>query len=873
MTKQYPGAKRTLLAPLAGLFLIFSIATIAFTGPPYGIEAPEAIGPYLNGVFSATPPQNSAPAGWKTQDAFPHLSFSNILNIEAVPHSNFLSAADRYGKIWVFENYREVRSIRLIADLSDRVEIPRDGGMMGFVFHPEFGDTTSPYSREVFVSYNAAGNRMRLSRFSVQDDGLTLDPSSELIMIDQYHGEGKTHFGGNLKFGVDGFLYVPFGDAEHRMLEAQNIADNLIGGILRIDVDMDPKRSHPPRRRLPKTDPDEVSGRGYWIPNDNPFLDQDGGIFEEYFSIGHRNPWKLAVDRATGQIWVSEVGDLQRDEFNVLNGGGNYGWYMREGSLEANHTDISTFPPSSTPGELQDPVLDDRFGVVSGGVVYRGARWPWLRGLYIGYAKGIVALALDEAGKNASHETLVASNAIRLIWAFGTDHDGELYFIEGGQNKQIKTLAPIYTSNRNVPTLLSETDAFTDLQTLEPAPGLIPYTLNVPFWSDGALKTRWIAIPNDGSYDTPQEQIVFDEEDAWTYPAGTVAIKHFEMSVDYSSPTKTRRLETRFLIRGENDDFYGLTYRWNEDGTDAELLNGEFSEIIPIRRPEGIRLQPWLYPSSAQCTECHSLRAGVFLGPQTRQLNGEFYYTKTGITANQLESWNHIGLFTETLDESALPGYITSAGLDDATASLEHRARSYLDSNCAYCHQPGVVPTIRFNARLSKPLESAGIINGFAFNNLGIPSAAIVVPGDTSRSLLYLRANSLEEQVAMPKLAKARVDSAGVKLIADWILSLGADPTSSESTTLSSNLDDPLSVFPNPGSGIISLHYHLSHAEFVRIDLYDVHGRRVKSLVKKMQEPGLHKVSFDGSQLAGGVYYLRLRTGYHTVTRKIAIIR
>lgn len=132
------------------------------------------------------------------------------------------------------------------------------------------------------------------------------------------------------------------------------------------------------------------------------------------------------------------------------------------------------------------------------------------------------------------------------------------------------------------PATLSSTDAFTDLTSLTPIPGLIPYEVNSPLWSDGAHKQRWIAIPSDGVRDSASEQIVFDAEAPWTFPAGTVAIKHFELPTNANSPSQIRRLETRFLVATGNGDFYGLTYRWRADGSDADLLTNGASDDIQV---------------------------------------------------------------------------------------------------------------------------------------------------------------------------------------------------------------------------------------------------------------------------------------------------
>ncbi|MFK7846384.1 MAG: T9SS type A sorting domain-containing protein [Rhodothermales bacterium] len=430
------------------------------------------------------------------------------------------------------------------------------------------------------------------------------------------------------------------------------------------------------------------------------------------------------------------------------------------------------------------------------------------------------------------------------------------------------------SGSTDVPQLLSETGAFADLTTLEPAAGFIPYALNQPFWSDGAEKYRWIAIPNDGTHDTPAEQITFSEEGLWAFPPGTVAVKHFELPLDHADPLKTKRLETRFNIIGDDGSIYGLTYKWNDEQTDAELLEGGLKESIAVRTAQGIEIRSWEYPDRDMCLTCHNNAAGKIIGPRTRQLNGDLYYTKTDRTANQLATLNHLGIFSEAIDENALPTYLTSATREASdqpnTSTLEHSALSYLDSNCGYCHRPGVLFTSLFDARLSIPLENSGIINGFAFNNLGIAGSAIVVPGDTSNSLIYQRMKSLETQVAMPPIAKGRVDTLGMQLIADWILSLG-EPTANEEVTANTEQTALLGNYPNPFRKTTTLSFMMAKTEPVKITLYDVHGVVVKTLLNQSMQRGRHEIKIDAEGLASGAYYVHLSTAMKVDTRALML--
>ncbi|MEZ4699502.1 MAG: PQQ-dependent sugar dehydrogenase [Rhodothermales bacterium] len=860
----------------AMLCLVGAVAGGAYRLIPYGLDAPAPVGRFLNGAFPSTTPQPGAKAvSWRATPAFPDVAFTDAMAIAPVPGTTYLCVAERSGLIWFIENDPATRLRLLVADLRDRVELPRDGGFMGIAFHPHFAAAGTTGAGEVFVSYNAVGGTMRLSRFTMAS-ATVLDLHSEEVMIDLSRHGGDTHFGGSLAFGPDGMLYVPFGEAEKRIEDAQTISDNLLGGILRLDVDRDPARSHPPRRMLPQAYPGERSGIGYWIPNDNPFVDPAGGSMEEYFSIGHRNPWRLSIDGVSGRIWVSEVGHLQRDEFNVIEKGGNYGWFMREGSTEARlAADEQPAPPAQVLGTLREPALDARFGVVSGGVTYRGAALPELYGRYIGYAGGLVALRYDEATGKATAETLLTPAQLQLPYAFGADHAGELLFVEGGENKPILRLDRVGASGDEPPALLSETGAFKDLATLEPADGLIPYALIAPFWSDAAIKSRWMAVPNDGTHDAADEQITIQDDGIWRFPVGTVLVKHFEMDMDETSEADApRRLETRFLVHGEDGIYYGLTYRWNEAGTDAVLLADSLVENLAIRGPEGIRLQPWLYPARTQCETCHGSAAGFTLGPRSHQLNADLRYPQTGRVANQLATLNHLGLFKTPLDEAGLATALTAAAPGDTSASLEQRARSYLDANCSSCHRPGGVGRALFDARLATPLADANLIDGYVLSPIGIPDGVAIAPGDTARSVLYRRLNSLDPLIAMPPLAKSRIDTAGVALLAAWIQSLGEDNEHPVAVQTETPLHFGIrGVFPNPVAGAATAVIELHRAGPATVDVFDGLGRPVRRLMNESRAPGRHELHLDAGGLSAGVYYLVLEADGRRETRPITVVR
>jgi hypothetical protein len=180
--------------------------------------------------------------------------------------------------------------------------------------------------------------------------------------------------------------------------------------------------------------------------------------------------------------------------------------------------------------------------------------------------------------------------------------------------------------------------------------------------------------------------------------------------------------------------------------------------------------QTWSYPSRADCMGCHNAAAGHVLGLRTWQLNGNLTYPKTGVTDNQLRALNHLGIFSPALDESQIGSYLRSVSLSDTSAPVEDRMRSYLASNCAHCHRPGVTNAF-FDARFNVPLSQQGIVNGAVLYSQGIDGAQVVRPQSIAQSIMHLRTSMLGPEL-MPPIGKNVIHSEAVALLEQWIGSL-----------------------------------------------------------------------------------------------------
>ena len=757
---------------------------------PYGLTVNEPVMPFLAGVFSAQPPSLS---NWDAVEAYPNLTFTDPLAMVQTPDGTGFYIGGKTGYIWKISNDSTTSTKTAVLNISAKVFPGEDSGLINFALHPKF-DQDSCY---VYVMYrfhpdpedqDPCGKAIeRLSRFTKLKNSDFFDHNSELVLLQQYDPQ-CLHMGGGMFFGDDGFLYFTIGDGGGQndvFNSSQQIDQRLYGGMFRIDVDRDPARSHPIRRHptdlpgIPSGFPTAFSG-DYYIPNDNPWQDPAGQILEEFYALGFRSPHRAAYDPLEDKIYVGDVGGFEREEISEIKKGGNYEWPYREGDIAG---------PRAQP----DPLIGTGYGpihvydhtvgnAIIMGMLYRGSRWPGLQGkLIFGDHNQRKVWSLDLADQNVELLTQLAESGTAPkngISSFATDTQGEIYILklEGEEDPggKIYKLIEQGESAPEPPSLLSQTGAFANLADLTPAPGLVPYTVNSPLWSDGAVKYRWIALPNDGNRNTLEEKIRFSPIDDWQFPEGTVFIKHFALPVDATDPTALRHLETRFFVIAENEEAYGVTYRWRADQSDADLLTSTATDVIELRNEEGcLTYQVWEYPSRSQCMTCHNENAKHVLGVDTWQLNGDFTYPNTGVTDNQLRTWNHLNMFRTIINENDIPNYMQAVSLEHPTASLEQKMASYWDNNCSHCHRSGGVEGV-FDARFNISTSAKKMI-GFEGVSHNTPlGGKIIIPGDTINSQLFIRDNATGS-LAMPPLARNVVHREYMDLLQQYIMGLDAD--------------------------------------------------------------------------------------------------
>jgi uncharacterized repeat protein (TIGR03806 family) len=648
------------------------------------------------------------------------------------------------------------------------MDTPYEGTAYDITFHPKWKD-----NGYVYIGWNGKvpGYKRKacvITRYTMTTKPpYTIDVKSAKNII-EWDSDG--HNGCAICFGGDGMLYVTSGDGTSDSdtdLTGQR-TDLLLAKVLRIDVDH----------------PDE--GKAYSVPKDNPFVGKKGFV-PEMWAMGLRNPWRMTYDAKTNQLWVGQNGQDLWEQAFLVKKGDNYGWSVMEGS--------HAFYPErkAAPVPIVKPTVEHHHSEsrsLTGGVVYHGDKYPELRGAYIygDYSTGHI-WAVKHTGEKIEWHKKIAITTLKIT-GFAFDPKGELVICHhsGSNDGGYFTLTPNPAkADSGFPKKLSDSGLFESVKDHTMKAGVIPYSVNAPFWSDGAHKERWLAVP--------EGKIDYRRNNGWEFPDRTVLVKSFALETKEGDPASRKWIETRFLTK-QSGEWYGYSYVWNDAGTDATLLDAKGADVpFKVKTPTGEREQVWHYPSRAECMVCHSRAANFVLGLSEVQFNKDHTYPN-GRTDNQLRVLEHLGLLNVSWSgEVAQPKdaierqqpnqrepkpagmlHAPPSGLKkladpfDKSQPLDARAKAYLHANCSTCHVEAGggnaqmqldFPTVWDKMRLidAKPVHTT----------FDLKDARLIAPGEPERSVLLYRIGKRGPNTGqMPPLSTSRVDTAGVELLTEW---------------------------------------------------------------------------------------------------------
>lgn len=672
------------------------------------------------------------------------------------PAGNRLYVAERDGAVWSIPKAQGATNAQKklefsIGSLSGALPVNAvgSGGLLGIAFHPQFAT-----NGHVFLSYTTTGptgatNEVRSLIARVTKNFVTKTWGGYRTVLGPFNQPKKGHSGGGLHFGpVDGLLYATFGDggtSDGDLLGNGQKRTGFFSKLLRI--------------RVSTTN----GGAAYTIPADNPWPAGEGGFQPEAFAYGFRNPFRMGIDRQTGEIWIGDVGRRLWEEIDRVSKGGNFGWNIREGAhcstpatgcqtaglidpvYEYPHVPSQTDPPSDVTGA----------SVIGGTVVRNAALGPDVQGRYI-FGDYLSTKVWTRSQSPTVKITEVPVRGGGQQWvSFDTDASGDIYGVALVSGEIYKLAQPEGPdpSPADYPTTLTETGCF-GVDPKIPSPALIPYDINSPLWSDGADKDRFFAIP-DGT------KINVNADGDLDFPPGSVTVKTFSIG--------GKKVETRFFVRHMDGGWAGYTYEWNTSQTQATLLKTNKTRVTGDR--------DWYFPSRSECSQCHTGAAGSTLGLEIKQLNRNFLYSASNINSNQVETWKHLALFANP------PGAASSLGAYPdplGGAALGSRARSYLHSNCSMCHQPnGGAGNAAFDARFATPFgagpNTTNMCNVVPSDTLGIANARLIAPGNPGQSVILQRTLSANGE-RMPPMGTSFVHVGGTDTLRNWITSLTGCP-------------------------------------------------------------------------------------------------
>ena len=667
--------------------------------------------------------------------------------------------ADQTGRVLIWKNGAMLPKPALTLHVTDYWE----RGLIGLTLHPEF--PRPPHLFALYVTDKPFVHHV-LSRFTVNGD--EIDPASEKILLegdDQAKlggGVPAGHQGGVLRFGNDGRIYVSLG--EQTAGEPAQQLDTLQGKILRLNEDGS-------------------------APNDNPFVAQTKGKYRVIDALGVRNSFGIAAQSREdgGRMFFTDVGGSAFEEINELAPGANYGWPRAEG--------FSTNTAFKNPLHAYPPQVGQ--SIVGGVFLPRASQWPekWRgRFFYADFIKHWLK-ALDPAaptnvltfarGFNGPVATELAPDGSLLVLNRGAVwRDPKKFVANAGSLVRIRYVGGVTLAGTSVSDP-AQRNTNTAALGLPMDASLLPPRTTQADWDQRVARSQSRAFSlNDGEWQPfmrvqtraflpPEGKVRFGANDTLEFPTGTVFVREFSFASvgtkDGGTPVQ-KLVERRLHVIGAPDG-YGAAYRINAQG-DAELIeDGEptnlgWGQALDASKAHNAEVA-WWFPS-LELRLSRPVVSPLFWIPTTV---AEWNQTFGNAGYNALSALQRAG-FLDGTSASSLP---TAADWRSPHAPAEARVRTYLQANCAVCHQPGGASRGVFDARITTPLAQAGIVNGdLAAGDLGIPGAKIVVPGSPDKSILVRRLKDTGF-FRMPATQTHNELSPIVPVMEEWIRSLATN--------------------------------------------------------------------------------------------------
>jgi glucose/arabinose dehydrogenase len=771
------------------------------------------------------------------------------------------------------------------------LEHSSEGGLLGLAFHPDY-----PENPAFFVNFTYEDNgqyKTRISRF--QAPGGIADPNSEQIIL-EFDQPGENHNGGALGFGPDGYLYISSGDGGGSAKDNPQNTLNLLGGILRIDID---------------------TNDGYLIPPDNPFVGNSDGL-NELYAWGLRNPWRMSFDRETGHLWVADVGSSRKEVIHIIEKGKNYGYPIIEGSIcRSADCDMTG---------LEMPLFEYEWGLeetgksITGGYVYRGSANPSLYGKYIygDYVSGRMwALEVDHETLNVISNTELIDTDLRIP-SFGIDSENEIYVIGWGSNSKVYRFAPELT-------LTTAT-----LKSVDGASGVqLSWDVN-----------RDSGIAGFEIYKGPS----VDEMELYNSVDGNdrsfIDTDPLEGSTFYS----VRATESD----GDEGDMSSPVSYYRS----TETISDGWQMISIPYETEGLSIANTLsYSFDGSYNIVDQLQPGQgYLIRSTEAEGTDFSAEGIGVQRLTLElarGWNLVGGLIGELSNEFL---IDDGGILNSTPVFGFSGFSYVESNTfmpgqgywVYADETGEITLDLETQSSSLPLktivskeksvqrgtenfdilefESGGekvelfvsenAVSPELLNRYRVPPVApnSVLDVRTTEGFRLAEGHRVEPQVTLkdsPLLV--RFASAGeneqmpgsfsrssevvytltvyrdgksesVELMEgeSYLIANAYDQMELQRTEIDNEIvqqTELLPSYPNPFNPVTNISYRLSEQQQVTLTVFDAAGRRIATLVDGEQGAGQYNLPFDASGLASGIYFVRFSAGDVLSTQKLTLIK